>query len=63
MIKSNKAKCLICGEVVESKYRHDYVECECGNLAVDGGKDYLKRNFGDYTKVLELSETTGEVDD
>jgi hypothetical protein len=56
MIKANKAKCLYCGDVIESKHRHDYVTCTCGNLSVDGGKDYLKRNFIDYHMVEELSE-------
>lgn len=55
MILRNRAKCLKCGEIIESKHRHDYVTCKCGNLAVDGGRDYLKRNFQDYSMVEELS--------
>lgn len=39
----NSAKCLKCGDEVESKHRHDFVRCRCKALAVDGGKDYLKR--------------------
>lgn len=46
-IARNRAKCLVCGDVIESKYRHDYVTCSCGNLSVDGGKDYLKRSYKD----------------
>jgi hypothetical protein len=61
-IKVNKAKCLDCGDILESKHRHDYVTCTCGNLAVDGGKDYLKRNFSNYSKVKELSEFEGDLD-
>ena len=45
MIKVNKAKCLKCGDVIESSHRHDFVTCSCGNLSVDGGHDYLKRGF------------------
>ena len=56
MIISNKAKCLKCNEIIESKHRHDYVTCSCGNLAVDGGKDYLKRGAIDCGLVEELSE-------
>lgn len=41
----NKAKCLICGEVIESKHVHDYVTCSCGNLSVDGGSWYCKRIY------------------
>ena len=40
----NAAKCLNCNDIVESTHRHDFVMCTCGNLAVDGGKAYLKRS-------------------
>ncbi len=53
-IKVNKAQCLQCLEVIESKHRHDYVACKCGGLAVDGGVDYLKRSYGP-SKYKELS--------
>lgn len=46
-IARNRAKCLVCGDVIESKHRHDFVTCSCGNLSVDGGKDYLKRSYKD----------------
>ena len=41
----NIAKCLLCGDIIESKHTHDYVTCKCGNLSVDGGKDYFKRSI------------------
>lgn len=40
-----KIKCLLCFDIIESKYRHDYVTCKCGNVSVDGGDDYLKVNY------------------
>lgn len=54
-IKRNRAKCLECREIIESKHRHDYVVCKCGHLAVDGGTDYLKRSVGPKG-CKELSE-------
>lgn len=62
MIISNKAKCLICGETIESKTRHDFVTCGCGNLHVDGGKDYLKRGFSKPDSYQELSKEDGNED-
>lgn len=56
-IISNKAKCNKCGEIVESKHRHDLVRCSCKNLAVDGGKDYLKRLYKEHG-YEDLSEVT-----
>lgn len=44
-ISINAARCGICEDYIESKHRHDFVTCSCGNLAVDGGQEYLKRSF------------------
>jgi len=55
MIIRNSAKCLVCGDEIESKHRHDFVWCSCQNLAVDGGKDYLKRSGGHKGGILETS--------
>lgn len=41
--RRNQARCLVCGDVIESKHRHDYVSCRCGAIAVDGGADYERR--------------------
>ena len=45
MIIKNAIRCNICGDEIESKHRHDFVECSCGACAVDGGHDYLRRCF------------------
>lgn len=50
---ANKAQCLLCGDVIESLHRHDFVKCSCGNLSVDGGLDYCRRLYTDYSKVLD----------
>lgn len=57
-IKRNAIRCNSCGEEIESKSCHDYTKCKCGKVAVDGGKDYLRRAFvGDPdTDYTELSE-------
>ena len=59
MIISNKVRCLVCGEVIESTSVHDFKWCKCGNVAVDGGHDYLKRCYK-TNNYEELSETTNE---
>jgi len=55
-IITNKAQCTKCGDIIESRHRHDFVWCKCGALAVDGGRDYLKRS-GDIDGYIELSVT------
>jgi len=48
-----RIKCLSCGKILESKYRHDLVGCGCPNdTFVDGGNDYSRMGGID----LELIE-------
>ena len=56
IIKKNAIRCKLCGEVIESTYRHDFKFCSCKSVAVDGGHDYLRR-VGDKSNWEELSET------
>lgn len=51
----NKIKCNKCGDIIESTYRHDFKSCMCGAVAVDGGKDYLRRG-GNREDWEDLSE-------
>jgi hypothetical protein len=60
MIKRNRAQCLKCKQIIESKNRHDFVWCKCKSIAVDGGKDYLKR-VGALGDCKELSTFTKEA--
>ena len=58
-IITNKIRCRKCGDVIESKYTHDFRFCKCGAVAVDGGKEYLRR-VGNLEDWEELSECTDE---
>lgn len=35
--RMNAAKCLICGDIVESRHLHEHAFCKCGNVSVCGG--------------------------
>lgn len=59
-IIKNSIQCKICGDVIESTYCHDYVECSCGACAVDGGHDYLRRCFKDKDCYIDLSVTESD---
>ena len=62
IIVSNKARCKKCGDIIESKTRHDYKWCSCGNCAVDGGHDYLRRCWktDDWEDISEVKEVEVE---
>lgn len=45
IIERNSAICLSCNSEIESVHQHDFKYCRCGNLAVDGGDEYLRRVY------------------
>jgi hypothetical protein len=55
-IVANRARCRKCSDIIESVYRHDFKFCKCGNMFVDGGKDYLRRGAQDPGDIEDMSE-------
>lgn len=41
----NRAKCKKCEDVIESTYGHDFKQCKCGAIFVDGGRNYARRGW------------------
>lgn len=58
MIIQNAVICDECDEFIFSAHVHDFVQCKCGNVFVDGGQEYLRRGArGSYTDMSwELPE-------
>ena len=62
MIIQNAVSCNKCDDFIFSAHRHDFRECKCGNIFVDGGQEYLRRGGkaledGSYTDMSwELPE-------
>jgi hypothetical protein len=48
----SRGQCLDCEDIIESKHRHDFVRCECGNSFLDGGDDYI-RGGGSLLPLLD----------
>ena len=38
----SKGVCYECLGLMESKHRHDFVECKCGESFLDGGDEYFR---------------------
>lgn len=53
----NSAECLLCGDKIESKHVHDFVACKCGEIFVDGGKEYIRRGAKDLNNIKDTSIT------
>ena len=46
-MKRSRLKCFGCGTVIESRHRHDFVTCTCGDVSIDGGLDYQRILWSD----------------
>lgn len=56
MILKNSAMCGDCWQEIVSRHKHDYITCSCGQLSIDGGSSYLKRNSNHYVDTSLSSE-------
>lgn len=57
-----KIKCLQCGQILESKFRHDFKMCDCPNETfIDGGNDYLRYGGMDLSKIEHIIEPNPEM--
>lgn len=61
----NKVQCLLCKDIIQSMYRHDFKWCKCESIAVDGGGQYLKLSYTENAryKVIPLEIETKETND
>ena len=52
----NRAKCKLCGEIIESFHRYDYVSCRCGEISVTGGLDAYECSSKDWGNFLRVDD-------
>jgi hypothetical protein len=60
----NALRCRHCGDVIESKSVHDFKQCSCGAIFVDGGCEYLRRGYKtspeeDFIDLSEYADVPG----
>lgn len=61
-LKINAIQCPKCKDVIFSRTRHDYRDCTCKEIAIDGGFDYVKYCYKDFVPIsvplcLEVTKT------
>lgn len=57
----NRAKCKLCGDVIESLHQYDFKRCKCGEIMVDGGHlDYKRCGAGDWKNFVYLDDEDNE---
>jgi hypothetical protein len=57
----NAIQCRNCDDIIESKKRHEYKECSCGKVAIDGGLDAGGTITGDPQHYTDLGEFCGVI--
>lgn len=60
----NRIQCNHCGDIIISAHTHDWKQCKCGKVYVDGGTSYLRRGFdldSDYKEMSLTEDSPFEV--
>ena len=63
MTKVTAIKCPKCKDTIYSCARHDFRQCSCGEVAIDGGFDYVRVIGATETKQLEIDATRKDLFD
>ena len=60
-IIANRAKCLKCDDIIESKHIHDLIYCSCKNIFTDGGNQYIRYGGPGLmdNSYVDMSESEG----
>lgn len=56
VVTRNICKCVRCGDIIESKNRHDFVRCSCGSIFTDGGSSYVRRGAESVDLIEDMTE-------
>ena len=56
MTRRNRCICRDCGDLIESKHRHDFVRCKCGRIFTDGGTAYTRRGFKEDGDIIDVGD-------
>ena len=57
----NRAKCRLCGDIIESFHRTDYVACSCDEISVDGGEYRFQCGAKDFKNFIRIDDLDREI--
>ena len=62
MMKPNRAKCALCGDIVESCFSYDEAVCRCGEVHVKGGElQGFKPSSGNWSNILAVDDIGNRI--
>lgn len=56
----NRAKCRLCGDIIESFHRNDYVTCQCDEISIDGGDHMFRCGAKDFKNFIRIDDLDNE---
>lgn len=56
----NRAKCKLCGDIIESFHPSDYVNCKCGEIGVGAGLA-MQCSANDWKNFLRVDDEGNEI--
>jgi hypothetical protein len=57
----NRAKCRLCGDIIESFTLVDLVTCKCGEISVDGGLNKYRCFANDWNNFIRVDDEGNEI--
>jgi len=57
----NRAKCKLCGSIIESFHEHDYITCKCSEISIWGGLNAYYTSANDYSNFLRVDDEGNEI--
>ena len=57
----NKAKCRLCGDIIESVHSDEVASCKCGAISVHGGDAMYCSVLGDWTNFIRVDDNGNEI--
>jgi hypothetical protein len=68
MLQFNKmsiqaAQCPVCRDVIVSRWQHDLHECGCGEIAIDGGQEYLKLLWNEPNRPIHVTVVVDSIEE
>ena len=63
-IEDQRIFCVVAdnGEIIHSRYRHDYRVSEDGSVFIDGGRAYLRTGLYPPEKIIKIKAVDGELE-
>ncbi len=56
----NRAKCMLCGDVIESFHATDYIMCKCGEISLYGG-DAMRCGAKNWDNFRRIDDEGNEI--